>query len=126
MRLDSEAALLRIFVGEDDRYRGKPVVEAIVSKALEIRMSGATVLRGHDGFGRSRSIRTELNNIDARPRLPMVIEIVDTREKIDEFLLIVDRMIESGLVTLKRVRALRYLSPRSTLSVSQTRTPSAA
>jgi uncharacterized protein len=109
MRLEVEAVLLRIFVAENDRYRGKPMAQAIVSKALENHMAGATVFVAHDGFGRSRSIRTEINDIDAGPRLPVVIELVDSEEKINGFLLIVHQMIESGLVTLERVRALKYL-----------------
>lgn len=103
----AEAVLLRVFVGEEDRYRGQPLYEAIVALALERRMAGATVLPGPDGFGISRSLRTEIN-IDAGPRSPMVVEIVDTEERINRFLPALDDMMDSGLVTLEKVRAIRY------------------
>lgn len=117
MRASVDAILLRVFVGEDDRYRGRPLYEAIVDAAIAQHMAGATVVPGPDGFGGSRSIRTELN-IDAAPHNPMVIEIVDTEDQINRFLPIVNDMIESGLVTMERVRATRYhradsLEPRT-------------
>lgn len=107
MRTPTEAILLRVFVGEEDRYHGKPLIEAIVAKALEKRLAGATVLPGPTGFGRSRYVRTEYN-VDAGARLPMVVEIIDREDKIDNFLPILSEMVESGLVTLERVRVLHY------------------
>ena len=107
MKAMSEAMLLRVFVGEDDRYGGKSLYHAIVQKALEQNLAGATVLPGPDGFGRSRYVRSELC-IDAGPRSPMVIEIVDDEAKINQFLPILSEMVESGLVTLEKVRAIRY------------------
>lgn len=107
----AEAVLLRVVVGEEDRYGGRALYQAIVSRALKEKMAGATVLSAPEGFGRSRYVRSELN-VDAGPRLPMVVEIVDSEEKIDRFLPIVHEMLESGLVTLEKVRAKRY-RPRS-------------
>jgi PII-like signaling protein len=107
MKAMSEAMLLRVFVGEDDRYGGKSLYHAIVQKALEQKLDGATVLPGPDGFGRSRYVRSELC-VDAGPRSPMVVEIVDEEAKINQFLPILSEMVESGLVTLEKVRAIRY------------------
>jgi uncharacterized protein len=107
MRPAVQAVLLRVFVGKEDRYGGRPLFEAIVAAALERRMAGATVLPGKVGFGRSRYIRTELN-IDAGPRLPMVIEIVDSEDQINRFLPVLHEMVESGLVSMEKVRAIRY------------------
>jgi uncharacterized protein len=102
-----DAVLLRIFVGEEDRYHGQLLYEEIVAKALEQGMAGATVLPGPEGFGRSKRLRTEAN-VDAGPRLPVAIEIVDTQEAIDNFLPVVHDIVQSGLVTLGTVRAIHY------------------
>lgn len=112
MRVAVDAVLLRVFVGEEDRFEGRSLYQAIVATAIERRMAGATVLPGSDGFGVSRSVRTELN-IDAGPRSPMVVEIVDADAKVNEFLAAIKEMIESGLVTMERVRAIRYRRPDS-------------
>jgi uncharacterized protein len=103
----AEAVLLRVFVREEDRYGGRALYKAIVARALEERMAGATVLPGPEGFGRARHVRSELS-VDAGPRLPMVIEIVDSEAQIDRFLPILHEMVDSGLVTLEKVRAIRY------------------
>jgi uncharacterized protein len=108
MPVTSDAVLLRIFVGENDRYKGKPLFLAIIAKALENHVAGATVLHAHDGFGISRAIRTEYNSIDGGPQVPIVVEMIDSETKINEFLPIVNEMIESGLVTLEKVRARAY------------------
>jgi PII-like signaling protein len=110
--LPSEAMLLRVFVGEEDRYRDRPLCEAIVRKALEAKMAGATVLPGPEGFGRSRKVRSELD-VEIESRLPMVVEIVDSMERIDRFLPVLDDMVESGLVTLEKVRAICYRRDRT-------------
>jgi uncharacterized protein len=112
MRAPVDAILLRVFVGEEDRYEGRSLYQAIVATALERRMAGATVLPGPDGFGVSRSVRTEVN-VDAGPRSPIVVEIVDTEAQINDFLPVINEMIESGLVTMERVRAIRYRRPDS-------------
>jgi uncharacterized protein len=107
MQKPTEAVLLRIFVCEEDRHGHRPVYEAIVERALNMRMAGATVLPGLGGFGRSRRVRSELT-VDAGPHLPMVVEIVDAEPRIDQFLAVLGGMIESGLVTLEKVTAFRY------------------
>ena len=107
MPMPVEAVLLRVFVGTDDRHGERALYEAIVRRAREMGMAGATVLPGPEGFGRSRHIRSELS-VDAGPRQPMVVEIVDTEEQIERFLPVVDRMVASGLVTVEKVRAIRY------------------
>jgi uncharacterized protein len=103
----ADAVLLRIFVGEEDTYEGRPLYEAIVEIARQRKLAGASALRAPGGFGRSRYVRTECN-VDAGSNVPMVVEIVDHEEKIDTFLSLIDDMVESGLITLEGVRALRY------------------
>ncbi len=107
MLTPADSVLLRIIVGEEDRYRGQQLYLAIIVKALENKMAGATVLRAAQGFGRSRYIRTELN-VDAGSRLPVSVEIVDSEDQINRFLPVLQDMVESGLVTLERVRAIYY------------------
>jgi uncharacterized protein len=99
--------LLRVFVGEEDSYHGRSLCEAIVAKALERGMAGATVLSGQEGFGRSRHLRTEAN-IDAGPRRPTVIEIVDTEEAVNEFLPFLYGIVDSGFVTFGKVRTIHF------------------
>jgi PII-like signaling protein len=107
MRLPAEAILLRIFIGEKDRHKGKPLHEAIVLKAREMHVAGATVLRGPMGFGHSSRLHTA-KILRLSEDLPIVIEIVDAKDKIDAFLVELDTMIGSGLVTLEPVQVLRY------------------
>src|SRR6516162_3042489 len=101
-----EAVLLRIFVGEDDHYKRLPLYEAIVLKAREMHLAGATVLRGILGFGKSSHMHTA-RALRLSMDLPMVIEIVDAREKIDTFLPHLEPMMGGGLVTLERARIIR-------------------
>ena len=103
----AEAMLLRIFVAENDRLHGRPLHRALVEKAQEMKMAGATVLPAPIGFGQSRMVRCDMN-VDAGPHLPIVIEIIDTEENIARFLPAIDGMIESGLVTLEKVKAAFY------------------
>jgi PII-like signaling protein len=105
--LPQEGVLLRVFIGEDDRHEHRPLYEAIVFKARELRLAGATVLRGPLGFGRSSHIHTA-NILRLSNDLPMVIEIVDTEEKIASFLPYLDEILEGGLVTMERVQVLHY------------------
>jgi hypothetical protein len=112
----ADAVLLRIFVGEEDTFEGRPLYEALVALAIKHKMAGATALRGPSGFGRSRYLRTELN-VDAGSKVPMVVEIVDDAAKIDGFLPLLEPMVESGLMTLEGVRVVRYSRDR----VSQVR-----
>ncbi|MBI1210076.1 MAG: DUF190 domain-containing protein [Alphaproteobacteria bacterium] len=107
MRIPAEATLLRVFIGEKDRHKGKPLHEAIVLKAREMHVAGATVLRGPMGFGHSSRLHTA-KILRLSDDLPIVIEIVDAKDKIDAFLVELDPMMGSGLVTLERVHVLRY------------------
>jgi PII-like signaling protein len=107
MNIPSEAVLLRIFIGEDDRFQHHPLFEAIVFKARELHLAGATVLRGPMGFGHSSRLHTtKIERLSED--LPIVIEIVDSEEKINGFLPVLDTMMGSGLVTLEKVRVLQY------------------
>lgn len=107
MNLPENGYLLRIFIGESDRWGHQPLHEAIVLKARELHMAGATVFRGVMGFGaNSRLHTTKLLRLSED--LPIVIEIVDTQEKIDAFLPQVDGMIKEGLATLEPLRILHY------------------
>src|SRR5437867_3481581 len=107
MHLPEDAVLLRIFIGESDRYQHRPLYEAIVLKARELQLAGATVLRGPMGFGKSSHLHTT-KILRLSMDLPIVIEIVDSEEKIREFLPILDEMIAGGLVTMERVQAIVY------------------
>jgi uncharacterized protein len=115
MQIPRDAVLLRIFFGEDDKFEGLPLYEAIVLKARELHLAGATVLRGPMGFGHSSHIHTT-KILRLSQDLPIVIEIVDTQEKIDAFLPILDRMMSSGLVTLEKVQVLQYGKPNAAAS----------
>ncbi|MBI2514001.1 MAG: DUF190 domain-containing protein [Opitutae bacterium] len=110
MQLPTESVLLRIFIGESDRYDGKPLHEAIVLAARERHLAGATVLRGGMGFGPSSRIHTT-KILRLSTDLPIVIEIVDSEEKINGFLPELDRMMGGGLVTLEKVKVLHYRTP---------------
>lgn len=107
MHLPQEAVLVRIFFGEDDKYDRLPLYEAIIRKAREMHLAGATALRGHVGFGHSTLIHTSKILYLAQD-LPMVVEIVDAKEKIDAFLPVLDQMMTSGLITIEKVQVLRY------------------
>ncbi|MGC9455719.1 MAG: DUF190 domain-containing protein [Phycisphaerae bacterium] len=107
MKIPEDGWLLRIFIGESDRWDGKPLYEAIVLKARELHMAGATVLRGQMGFGAHSRMHTA-KILRLSEDLPMVIEIVDAKDKIDELLPHIDEMVEEGLVTLERVRVIKY------------------
>jgi PII-like signaling protein len=105
--LPEEALLLRIFMGEDDRQKHLPLYEAIVLKAREMHLAGATVFRGLLGFGRSSRMH-RANILQLSADLPIVIEIVDTQEKIDAFLPHLEPMMGGGLVTLERAQVVHY------------------
>ena len=109
MQTQEDAALLRIFIGESDRWHHKPLYEAIVLKARELHMAGATVLRGPMGFGKSSHLHTA-KILRLSMDLPLVIEIVDTEEKINTFLPVIDEMMQGGLVTLEKARVIDYRS----------------
>jgi len=112
MELPRDAVLLRIFIGEDTRFDHRPLYEAIVTTAREQHLAGATVLRGPMGYGHSSELHTT-KILNLAENLPMVIEIVDTQEKIDRFLPALNGMMSSGLVTLEKVQVLQYGKPTS-------------
>src|ERR1041384_5746676 len=107
MKIPEDALLLRIFIGESDRWHHQPLYEAIVLKARELHLAGATVLRGPMGFGAASRIHTA-KILRLSMDLPMVIEIVDTEEKINSLLPHLDEMIGGGLVTLEKVKVIHY------------------
>jgi PII-like signaling protein len=107
MKIPQDGYLLRIFVGEGDHWHGKPLYEAIVLKARELHMAGATVLRGPMGFGKNSRLHTT-KILRLSEDLPIVIEMVDSKEKIDELMPHIDEMVQEGLVTLERVQVIRY------------------
>ena len=107
MQIPKQAVLLRIFIGEDDKFEGRPLYEAIVMKAREMHLAGATVLRGAMGFGASSRLHTT-KILRLSEDLPLVIEIADSEDNINSFLPTVDRMMSSGLITLEKVQVLQY------------------
>jgi uncharacterized protein len=113
MQIPKQAVLLRIFIGEDDKAGTSPLYEAIVLKARELHLAGATVLRGPMGFGASSRLHTT-KVLRLSEDLPLVIEIVDSEDKIDAFLPLLDGMMSSGLVTLEKVQVLQYGTKAST------------
>lgn len=107
MSLPREAKLLRVFIGENDRWEHRPLYEAIVLKARAAGLAGATVLRGPMGFGKSSVLHTT-KILRLSVDLPFVIEIVDEPDKIDRFLPVISEMVGGGLVTVERVEVIRY------------------
>lgn len=107
MKLPSEAELLRVFIGESDKFAGRPLYEVIVREARERGMAGATVLRGMMGFGaQSRLHTTKILRLSED--LPIVVEIVDKPERIEAFLPRLDEIIDEGLVTVERAKVIFY------------------
>lgn len=102
-----EAYLLRIFIGENDRYEGRPLYEAIVRKVRQMGFAGATVLRGIEGFGKSSRLHTA-RLLRLSEDLPIVIEIVDEEAEIEQILDAIEPMVQDGLVTLEKVRVIKY------------------
>lgn len=107
MQLPEDAVLLRIFIGENDRHHHQPLYEAIIMKAREQHLAGATVLRGPMGFGRASRLHTT-KVLRLSEDLPIIIEIVDGEERIQAFLAVLEPMLGSALVTLERVKVIRY------------------
>ena len=110
MKIPKDAVLLRIFLGESDHWEGRPLYEALVLKAREMHLGGATVLRGPMGFGRHSRVHTA-KLLELSTDLPIVIEIVDAEDKVEAFLPTIDELVTEGLVTLEAVRIVRYVSP---------------
>ena len=107
MKLPETGLLLRIFVGETDVYKGRPVYEHVVRRARELGLAGATVLRGIMGFGAASRIHTA-KVLRLSEDLPIVVEIVDTEERINQLLPFLDEVVQEGLVTLEQVRVIKY------------------
>lgn len=107
MHIPEDAVLLRIFIGESDRYQHRPLYEAIVLRARELQLAGATVLRGPMGFGKSSHLHTA-KILRLSMDLPIVIEIVDSEENVNAFLPVLDNMMGGGLVTLEKAKVIRY------------------
>ena len=109
MTVPKNAVLLRIFIGENDRHNGRPLYECIVMKAREMHLAGATVLRGAMGFGHSSRLHTT-KILRLSQDLPLIVEIVDSEDKVNGFLPVLDGMMTStsGLVTMEKVQVLQY------------------
>ena len=107
MQIPTDAVLLRVFIGENDRFENHPLYEAIVLKAREMHLGGATVLRGPMGFGHSSRLHTS-KLLRLSEDLPFIIEIVDSQERINQFLPVLDTMMGSGLVTIENIKVLQY------------------
>jgi hypothetical protein len=107
MQVPHNAVLLRIFFGENDKFEKLPLYEAIVLKAREMGLAGATVIRGNVGYGHSSHIHTT-KILRLAQDLPVIVEIVDAQDKIEKFLPVLDPMMTSGLITMEDVRVLQY------------------
>jgi hypothetical protein len=107
MKISENGQLLRIFVGESDKWEGRPLYEAIILKARERGLAGATMLRGLMGYGAASRIHTA-KILRLSEDLPVLVEIVDSAEKIEAFLPVIDEMVVEGLVTLENIRVIQY------------------
>ena len=122
MKISEEGQLLRIFIGESDKWNGKPLYEALVLKAREMGLAGATMVRGLMGYGAASRIHTA-KILRLSEDLPVIVEIIDSSDKIASFLPVIDEMVQEGLVTLERVQVILYrhntqLAGPSTISPS--------
>ena len=109
MKIEGEGKLLRVFVGEKARHEGVPLYKALVLKAREMGVAGATVLRGIEGFGANSRLHTA-SLLRLSEDLPIVIEIADRADRIDEIIPHFDQMVEEGMITLERVQIIKYRS----------------
>jgi PII-like signaling protein len=107
MKLEGQGVLLRIFIGESDRWQGKPLYQVLVRRAREQGLAGATVLRGMEGFGANSRVHSA-NILRLSQDLPLVVEIVDEEENVRAFLPQLDGLVEEGLITLERVEVILY------------------
>lgn len=110
MKIDGPALLARIYIGESDRWEGKPLHEAIVEKLRSSGMAGATVLRGIEGYGRAARVHTA-QILRLSEDLPILIEVVDREDRLRAVLLEIDAMVDGGLITLEHVEVIAYRSP---------------
>ena len=111
MRIEGQAKLVRIYIGETDRWHGQPLYMAILLKAREMGLAGGSVFRGIAGYGANSVIHTA-NILRLSEDLPVVIEIVDTDEKIQAFLPVLDEMVKEGLILLREVEVVKYVGNR--------------
>ena len=109
MKLPEQGTLLRIFIGELDHYKGKPLYEQIVFKARELNLAGVTVIRGLMGFGAHSRLHTA-TLLRLSEDLPIIIEIVDTEENINKIIPFLDEVVKEGLITMEKVRVIKYRS----------------
>ncbi len=107
MKLPEEGLLLRIFIGEDDHYKGKPLYEQIVLKAREMNLAGAIVTRGIMGFGADSRLHTS-KFLRLSEDLPIVIELVDKEDRLLTLIPFLDEVVEEGLITLEKVKVIKY------------------
>jgi hypothetical protein len=107
MRIEGQGKLLRIFIGESDTWHGKPLYQAIVERVREEGLAGATVIRGIEGFGADSRLHTS-RILRLSEDLPVVIEIVDSAERIDRVVPLLDEMVGEGMVTVERVDVISY------------------
>lgn len=111
MKIEGEGKLLRVFVGESDRWHGKPLYQAIVERVRAEGLAGATVLRGIEGFGADSRLHTA-RILRLSEDLPVVIEIVDSAEQIERIMPVLDEMVGEGMVTVERVEVIAYRGSR--------------
>jgi Uncharacterized conserved protein len=109
MKIPENGQLLRIFIGDSDHWHGKPLYEALILKAREMGLAGATMLRGLMGYGATSRIHTA-KLLRLSEDLPIIVEIVDSEEKISAFLPVIDEMVQEGLVTLEAIKVIQYRS----------------
>jgi len=107
MKLPNEGMLLRIFIGETDKYHGKPLYEQIILKAKALNLAGGTVLRGLMGYGASSRVHSA-KLLRLSEDLPVVVEIVDTEENLEKLIPFLDETVSDGLVTMEQVRVIKY------------------
>ena len=110
MQVPKQALMLRILIGEDDDFNGRPLYEAITLKARELQLAGATVFRGQMGFGKSSRLHTS-KILRLSEDLPLIVEIIDAEDKINAFLPVLGTMMSSGLVTLEKIQVVQYGTP---------------
>jgi uncharacterized protein len=117
MKISEEGQLLRIFIGESDKWEGKPLYEALIFKAREMGLAGATMLRGLMGYGAASRVHTA-KILRLSEDLPVIVEIVDSPERIASFLPTIDEMVQEGLVTLERAQIILYRHNTDTAGAS--------
>ena len=123
--LPEQGMLLRIFIGETDKYQGKPLYEQILLEARKLNLAGTTVLRGILGFGATSHVHSA-KFLDLSEDLPIVVEIVDTEESLKKILPFLDETVKEGLITMEEVKVLKYRHNKKTGRMKTNKTPSAS